>query len=93
MELPNTSSELAILTKSQLLDLIILGIAQSKDEASQSDKPEKVFLTSKELQAFLNIKHSTMHRYINEGKLKPKRLGRKLLFDISEVIETVKRHK
>lgn len=93
MELVNTSNELAILTKNQLIELIAQSISQAKAESDKPQEAEKVFLTSKELQEFLNIKHSTMHRLINQGKLKPKRLGRKLLFDKSEVIETVKRNR
>jgi len=93
MNFQNTSNELAILTKNQLIELIAQSISQAKAEINQPNEAEKNFLTSKEVQEFLNIKHSTMHRYINEGKLKPKRLGRKLLFDKSEIIETVKRRK
>lgn len=94
MESINTpKNELVVLSKDQLINLITQSISQAKAESDKSQEAEKVFLTSRELQEFLNIGHSTMHRYINEGKLRPKRLGRKLLFDKSEVIETVKRHR
>lgn len=93
MNFQSTSNELAVLTKNQLIELIAESISQAKAESDTPQEAEKLFLTSRELQEFLSISHSSMHRFINEGKLKPKRLGRKLLFDKNEIIEMLKRNK
>ncbi|MCZ7610640.1 MAG: helix-turn-helix domain-containing protein [Ignavibacterium sp.] len=86
MELQTTQpSELIILTPGQMKNLVSQIIEETKNHP-KPEKEEQIYLTSKEVQKFLNIGHSTMHRFINEGKLSPVRFGRKLLFKKSDLI-------
>lgn len=78
-------SELVILTTNQLKNLVSQIIAESNNSPKQP-APEDEYLSSKELQKFLKIGHSTVHRFINNGKLKPVRFGRKLLFKKSDLL-------
>lgn len=78
-------NEIIVLTPAQIKNLVSQIIAETKNNP-QPEKEEQVYLTSKETQEFLNIGNSTMHRFINEGKLKPKRFGRKLLFLKSDLL-------
>lgn len=83
--LQQTQNELVVLTTGQIKNLISQIIAETTNNP-QPEKEEQIYLTSREVQKFLNIGHSTMHRFINEGKLKPVRFGRKLLFKKSDLI-------
>ncbi len=83
MELQKT--ELVVLTTNQLKNLVSQIIAESNSSPKQT-APEDEFLSSKEVQKFLKIGHSTLHRFINSGKLKPRRFGRKLLFKKSDLL-------
>lgn len=87
MELQQTQqSELIILTPAQMQNLVSKIISETKNN-SKPEKEEETYLTSKETQDFLKIGHSTLHRFINIGKLKPVRFGRKLLFKKSDLIK------
>jgi excisionase family DNA binding protein len=81
----DTQNQIAILTPAQIKRIVKQVIWEAKN-LPQEPKEEEL-LTSKEIQKLLNIGNSTMHRYINEGKLKPIRYGRKLLFKKSEVLK------
>ena len=85
MEL-KTQNELVILTTNQLKNIISQIIEETKNK-SKPEKEDEIYLTSKETQEFLKIGHSTMHRYIDIGKLYPVRFGRKLLFKKSDLIK------
>ncbi len=81
-----TENELVVLTTTQLKNLVSQIIEETKTN-HENPKTEDGYLSSKEAQEFLHIGHSTMHRFINEGKLKPIRFGRRLLFKKSELIK------
>ena len=85
MSLQYTQSQIVILTPEQIKNLVSQVVEETKN-LSQEPKEEEL-LTSKEVQKILKVTNSTMHRYINEGKLKPIRYGRKLLFKKSEIIK------
>ena len=48
--------------------------------------PAKQFLNSYEIAEKLNISLTTVHELINSGKLIPRKVGRRTLFDINEVL-------
>ena len=81
-----STNELIILTPAQLKNLVSQIISETTN-IPKPEKEEEVYLTSKEAQEFLKIGHSTIHRFINIGKLKPVRFGRKLLFKKSELLK------
>ena len=85
MSLQYTQSQIVILTPEQIKNLVSQVIEETKN-LPQEPKEEEL-LTSKEVLKILKVTNSTMHRYINEGKLKPIRYGRKLLFKKSEIIK------
>jgi len=82
----DTQNQIAILTPAQIKRIVEQVIWEAKN-LPKEPKEEEDLLTSKEIQKLLNIGNSTMHRYINEGKLKPIRYGRKLLFKKSEIMK------
>ena len=79
-------NELIILTSDQVKNLVSQIIAETKN-SPKPEKEEEIYLTAKELQQFLKIGHSTMHRFMNNGKLKPVRFGRRLLFKKSDLLK------
>lgn len=84
----NQKSELVILTPGQLKQLVRQVISETANNKSgAADNEEEKFLSAKEAQEFLKIGHSTLHRFINTGKLKPVRFGRKLLFRKSDLLK------
>lgn len=85
MDLQHTQNELIILTPAQMQNLVSQIIEETKNTHKQP-VPEDEYLSSKEVQKFLKIGHSTLHRFINSGKLKPTRFGRKLLFKKSDLL-------
>jgi excisionase family DNA binding protein len=78
-------NEIVVLTSGQLKNLVSQIIAEFKNTAAPISEDE--FLSSKEVQQFLKIGHSTLHRFINDGRLQPVRLGRKLLFKKSDLLK------
>lgn len=48
--------------------------------------PEKQFLTRYEVAEKLNISLTTVHELIKSGKLIPRKVGRRTLFDINDVL-------
>lgn len=78
--------QVAILTEDQLKTLLQEVAEQAAKNVLPKPQDEEVYLSSAEVQNFLKIKHTTMHRLINEGKLKPFRLGRRLLFKKADLI-------
>lgn len=89
MELQPTQSEVVILTSTQLKNLVSQIIEEAKNQP-KPEKEEEVYLTTAEAQKFLKVGRSTIHNYINSGKLKPVRFGRKLLFRKSELLKESK---
>lgn len=86
METLQTQNELIILTTDQMKNLVDKIISETKNN-SKPEKEKEIYLNTKEAQEFLKIGHSTIHRFINTGKLKPVRFGRKLLFKKSDLIK------
>ena len=83
-------NELVVLTAPQLRQLIKQVIAETNNSPKQPVSEDDVYLTAKEVQKFLKIGHSTIHRFINSGKLSPVRFGRKLLFKKSDLLMDTK---
>jgi excisionase family DNA binding protein len=79
-------SEIVILTQAQLKNLVSQIISETKNNVAPESESE-VYLSAKEAQQFLKIGHSTLHRFINDGRLQPVRLGRKLLFKKSDLLK------
>lgn len=90
MNTQNTLNQFAILTPEQIKNLVTQIIEETKNTTKEQNQSDEL-LTSKEVQKILKVNNSTMHRYINEGKLKPIRFGRKLLFKKSELIKWAKK--
>ncbi|MBS2210264.1 helix-turn-helix domain-containing protein [Carboxylicivirga mesophila] len=63
---------------------------------SQSTPPnireEKDILTRKEAMELLNCSHSTLYRYQKEGEVPYFKIGKKVLFKKSELLEFIKIH-
>jgi len=79
-------NELVVLTTGQIKNLVSQIIAETKN-STKPEKEDEIYLSTKEAQKFLKIGHSTIHRFMNTGRLKPVRFGRKLLFKKSDLIK------
>jgi excisionase family DNA binding protein len=80
--------DLYILTKSDLREII----AETFRNELQNFKPVQTtqpdaLITRKETAKLLGISLPTLHTYTNEGKVQSYRVGRKVLYKQSEVIE------
>lgn len=82
----DSQNEVIVLTVNQIKNLVSQIIAETKNNP-QPEIEDEVYLTTGEAQKFLKVERSTIHRYINTGKLKPVRFGRKLLFKKSDLIK------
>lgn len=78
-------------------DIILISIRKAEfqlliREAVKSEllkKNEKKLLTGKELCKYLDISLSSLNNYKASGKLPYRRLGKKIFFDLDEVIEAM----
>lgn len=80
----NQHTEIVLLSPSQLENLITQVVERVQNQA-KPEKEEK-YLSTKEVQELLKISRSTLHSYIKQGKLRPIRIRRKLLFKKSDLI-------
>ena len=87
MELQQTQNEVIVLTTNQMKNLVSQIIAETKNTRPAPVSEDDTYLTSKQAQEFLKIGHSTLHRFINDGRLQPVRFGRKLLFKKSDLLK------
>ncbi|HMN16288.1 MAG TPA: helix-turn-helix domain-containing protein [Ignavibacteriaceae bacterium] len=86
MEQTTMTPQVAILTPEQLKTILKEAIEQTAINILPKPADEEVYLSTKEVQNFLKIKRTTVHHYINQGKLKPIRIGKKLLFKKADLI-------
>ena len=69
-------------------------IAKKIREATISRKPqpiERIFLTFRETQEFLDISHETVYRLMKQG-LPSHKIGRKRVFLIKDLIQWIEEH-
>ncbi len=80
--------EIIILTPPQLETLISQVFEKARSQPETKEE-EAVFLEMKEVQKFLKVGRTTIHNYIKTGKLRPVRIGRKLLFKKSDLLKNL----
>lgn len=68
-------------------------IAEVMTSPQQVDNERDTLLSSKELCNLLNVSSVTLWRMQKEGRLKPQRVGRKVVFSKNEVMALVKEGK
>lgn len=92
-----TATQIIVLTKSELLDIISEGVSEGVRKAL-SGVPESKETTSsdnqikgiKGLSEFLKVSHSHAQKIKNSGILPYFQVGKTILFDKSEVIKVMK---
>lgn len=86
---PEYYNGVILLTPEQLKHLLndVLIQNQKTPTPIKEESLDDIYLTNKEVQRLLNISHVTVFDWINKGKLKPVRIGRKLLFKKADLIK------
>jgi excisionase family DNA binding protein len=71
-------------------DLIKIAVAEALNQLNFNQQPHEKqgkveYLTAKETEKLLKISHTTLYNLIHAGKLKPIKLGRRILFSIKDI--------
>lgn len=85
----NNSIILQNLTRQDLIDIFEGVLAEKLQEFTPPPSNKIEFLTRKEVAALLRISIPTLHELIKTGKLKAYRIGGRVLFNKSEVEDSL----
>jgi excisionase family DNA binding protein len=82
-------------TPIQLLETILEGLKENQKELllSSNQKPQKKYLTRKEVSKLLSISLPTLHDWVKRGMLKSYRCGSRVYFKGSEIEQSLKQIK
>lgn len=85
----NNSIILQNLTRQDLIDIFEGVLSEKLNEFAPPPSNKTEFLTRKEVAALLRISIPTLHELIKTGKLKAYRIGGRVLFNKSEVEDSL----
>ncbi len=78
--------EIIVVSIDKLKKIIQDCLSEIGKNQTSKELDKDVFLSSKETCRALQICPATLHAWIKKGKLKPRRFGRKLLFNKNEIL-------
>jgi len=67
-------------------------LIQMKSEVEANSKEESNLVNMKVVTAKLEVTKPTVYNWIKKGIIKPQKIGGKVLFDLTDILKTMKMH-
>lgn len=80
---------LAVVATDELTELIAKAVRRESDQKPLSPPHPKEILSNDEIQCLLGVSRATLQRYRSSGQLRYSKVGRKLFYRRSDVVEFV----